>query len=339
MKNLYLITDYRGTFYSDVTRERVQKSSMDISILTDLFKAKGFELIILSFVQVQELLGTLKGQYVIYQSSEDNGLIYKNHLDSLIYTLELAGAKLIPSYTLFKAHHNKVFMELLRKLSNSQDINRPEAKVYGTYEEFKDLKVTYPSVVKSSEGAGSKGVFLVKNKEEKDKVAKQISKIQGTIGRVIQVLKNFKYRNTEVKGHSLNRKEFLVQSFIPNLSGDYKVLIFDNKFYVLERSNRKNDFRASGSGIFNWPEKVPDELLNYSQTVFSHFNCPIASLDIAFDGDKYYLIEFQFLSFGPLTLSGSDWYFTRKDNEWTRVDGQSDYHEELVNAVSNYINK
>jgi len=50
----------------------------------------------------------------------------------------------------------------------------------------------------------------------------------------------------------LHRSKFIVQEFIPDLSNDWKVLVFWDKYYVLRRKNRPNDFRASGSGLFSF---------------------------------------------------------------------------------------
>lgn len=337
MKRIFLITDYRGTFYSDVSGTGVQRSSMDISVLINLFRLRGIEVKVHTFVEIQDKLKSFKDEFVIYQSSEDAGLLYKNYLDSLVYSLHLAGAKLIPSYPLFKAHHNKVFMELLRKLNDNDKINNLPSKVYGTYEEFEKDSTVFPVVIKRSEGAGSRSVFLAKNESEKLDIAKKVSRNARFFENIRQRVKNFKYRNSEVKGHTIFRTNFIAQNFIPDLSGDFKVLVFDKKYYVLKRGNRKNDFRASGSGKFNWPEEIPGDLLDYSRSLFQSFDTPIASFDIAHDGHEYYLIEFQFMSFGPLTMSGSKHYFTEVENRWTKIESASDYHQELVNSVSNYI--
>src|SRR5690606_8893478 len=59
------------------------------------------------------------------------------------------------------------------------------------------------------------------------------------------------------------RIPYVQQQFVPNLKCDYKALVFMDKVFLLKRGTRKDDFRASGSGIFSFPEPSV-ELLNFA---------------------------------------------------------------------------
>ena len=65
------------------------------------------------------------------------------------------------------------------------------------------------------------------------------------------------------------KKKIIIQDYISGLDGDYKVLIYDKKYYVLRRYNCKNDFRASGSGIFVFEENIPRAVLDFAEKVFN----------------------------------------------------------------------
>jgi hypothetical protein len=128
------------------------------------------------------------------------------------------------------------------------------------------------------------------------------------------------------------------QTFIPELSGDFKVLVYWDKYYVLGRRNRPADFRASGSGLFSWPEEPPLDLLDYAKRVFDYFKVPVISLDIALSGDTPVLIEFQFVNFGPLTMEHSHWYFVQSEqNSWKKVEGKSMPEVEFARSVVRYF--
>ena len=76
-----------------------------------------------------------------------------------------------------------------------------------------------------------------------------------------------------------------------------------------------DDFRASGSGNFNYDKVLPDGLLNFCNEIYKEFNIPSLSLDIAYDGNQYYLIEFQAVYFGTYTLEAAPYYFQLINNK------------------------
>lgn len=335
MTKLYLLIDCRKTFYSMVCRDGTTRKTMEIPKLVELFRAKGIELVPLEYSKL-DWSRNWKGEYFLYQSAEDQGTLYKGYFDDILYTLRLQGARLIPEYQFFKAHHNKVFMELLRYVSGSPEICSVRSKVYGTMEEFlSDDGIQYPCVIKGCQGSGSRNVALAHDRSEAIRIVRRVAGPFHWKDLLIGIV--FKLKGKQLLPWPVYRNKFIIQPFIPGCSGDYKVLVFSNKYYVLQRQNRPHDFRASGSGILNWPEKVDERLLSFAKKCFDAFPVPYASLDIAFDGKEFFLIEMQFLSFGPLTLTGSSWYWTPGENGWSKVVANSDYHEELVNSVSDFL--
>ena len=254
METIYLITDYRDAFYSSVRNYR-GLCSMDTGDLSRLFERQGFDLVIRKYPEIDLAGDEYRGRYVLYQSSEDPGLRYKSYIEDIICGLGLKEAILIPPYPMLRAHHNKVFMEIMRDISINREIKALWSRKFGTYEDFENAFLSYPSVIKPAEGAGSRGVGLLRNERDKKRLGRVTSRVFDLWDAVLE-----KYRRLTRKcytARSQHRNKFIVQEFVGGLEDDYKVLAFFDKYYVLNRRNRKGDFRASGSGDFEKPVSVP----------------------------------------------------------------------------------
>lgn len=337
MEQIFLLTDYRGQFYSS-TKHR--GASVNLERLKKYFTELGFELVVRPFSEIDFRTQNYKDKWVLYQSSEDPGLFYRSYIDDIVTGLFFQGAKLIPSLDKFKAHHNKHFMEIARDLHASYLIKNICAKRYGTYEDYvKDIeKVKEGSyVLKSSNTSKSRGVFLLKSLKQKIKLPKLVSKSPS--------LQNFRYLIERIRTGkkplkiSNHRQKFILQPYISDLQGDYRVVIYADKFYVLYRSNRSNDFRASGSMLFNYDVKLPEGLLNYAKEVFDSFDAPFMALDIGVKNNDFFLFEFQFISFGQYTLEKSKFYYFLEDGMWQKKFEEPDLEREIATSVSNFILK
>jgi hypothetical protein len=332
---ILLITDYRDQFYEAV---RSHGASLDLARMGMYFSKMGYNLRVMQFREVDFQTDNYKGYPILYQSSEDRGLLYKDYIEDILLGLMIQGGYLIPDFPKFRAHHNKLFMEIFRNLCDSTAVKGKASHGYGTLEEFAcDIDLQPENLVmKPAIGARSSGVRLVKGHTAQLRYARSLSSSFNLI-EYLKILVN-SLVSKDYRKKSLHRRKFVVQEFLPGLDGDYKVLIYGDKYYVLERKNRKNDFRASGSGNFTFPISPPPELLNYASDVFASFNVPFISLDIAKCGDHYVLIEFQFLSFGNYTLERSSFYFSHTDEKgWVKIEQTPDLERELVASVVHYI--
>src|SRR3990167_11129678 len=176
MTRVFLMIDYRGQFYSS-TKHR--GAAVDLDRLRDYFTKSGFELMIVPFSGVNFCTQNYKDEWVLYQSSEDPSLFYRGYLEDIVTGLLMQGAKLIPNFYQFKAHHNKHFMEIMRDIQSLSEIKNIPVERYGTYEDYlKDIekfkKKEY--VLKVSHTSKSRSVFLLKNIKEKIRLPKIISK-------------------------------------------------------------------------------------------------------------------------------------------------------------------
>jgi hypothetical protein len=191
--------------------------------------------------------------------------------------------------------------------------------------------------MKPSAGAMSAGVRLVKNEKDKLRHAARISLCVNWLDWCKNLVNKIMRNGYTPK--SCHRKGFIVQEFIPDLTGDYKVLVYGDKFYVLHRQIRKRDFRASGSGLFSYPQKRPDRLLDFARDVFSGFNVPFISLDVAESNGKFHLLEFQFLHFGNYTLEKSEFCYTHSPNGWEQLREAPDLEREVAASIVSFIQK
>lgn len=234
MKNIYLLTDYKYQFgaYDNATPYR---SGYNLERLTNSFKEYGYMLEILNFAKVQLSSIQWENQIVIYTSNEEPLLKYKSYIEDVIYYLYLKNAILIPHYELIRANNNKVFMELYKRIIlDNQDML--QSFVFGCLEDVLGLRelISFPVVFKPSEGAMSKGVKLISSWNELIKTIKK----QRKSTKLKHIIKD-ELRAIIHKGYIKNSKyqgKFILQPFIKGLKNDWKVLIFGDQVYVLNRA-------------------------------------------------------------------------------------------------------
>ena len=335
MGKVYLLTDYRGQFYSST---KYRGAAVDLERLEEYFSKHDIELIVRPFLQIDFRTQNYKDQWILYQSSEDPGLFYRSYVDDIVLGLYLQGAKLIPNFAQFRAHHNKHFLEILRDLHTLPEIKNLDSKRYGTYEDYLNEVNNLGNetfVLKSSHSSKSRGVFLLDSLREKIKLPEIVSRTFS--------FQNFRYfiEGLKISNKPLpisnHRKKFILQQYIDELQGDYRVVVYGKKFYVLYRKNRRDDFRASGSMKFNYDIELPEGLLDFSKKVFESFNAPYMALDIGIKDNNFYLFEFQFLSFGQWTLEKSSFYHYLNNCVWQKKSEKPDLEREIAESVSKFI--
>ena len=186
----------------------------------------------------------------------------------------------------------------------------------------------------------SKGVFLAKTKEEVIKNAKKISQTKNLLFDIKD-----KIRRNRHKGYipeSTNRNKFIVQNFIPDLNNDWKVLVFFDKCFILKRTIKPGDFRASGSGYqykFDVKAEFPQGIFDFCIDYKNKLNVPNISLDVAFDGKEFFIIEFQALYFGTTTQEKSKYFFQKEKNTWIPKTNNFSIEEIFVYGIKEYYSK
>ena len=334
--DILLLLDYRDQFYFST---RYRGASVDVDKLKKYFHNRGFNLIVKHFYEIDLRAEDYKNKWILYQSSEDPGLFYKDYIEDILLGLKIQGARLIPDFEYFRAHHNKVFMEMLRDALGIREIQNIHSKSFGTYEEYVQSGYSVDNdafVIKPGSGTRSRGVGLLKTHQDKKIVPYKISR-SFTFDNLKLFLSKIK-TGKSFTPMSNNRKKFIIQNFVSALDGDFRILAYGEKYYVVFRKNRKNNFTASGSGNLDFDAELPFGLLDYAKVVYKKLNTPYVSLDIGYKDGEFFLFEFQCLCLGQYTLEKSKSHYKQSLNsEWEKVQETPDLEREIAVTVSSYI--
>jgi len=338
MKKIIFLTD--NNFFGQTRKPWV---SMDTNKIILMLKENHFDVESYFFNEVYDK--NIENCYIFYSFSQKEEL--RNYIVDIIYFLSKKNT-VIPSFELLKCHENKGFQELYKK---QLGINSLDSIYLNSINNVTNS--VFSVVLKTVDGSNGKGVFLVNNEKEFKKIIQKIeSKI--TILQKIDLLrrkyfrkkKNYpaypNYNNRtdyyQYKEYIRNDKRFVLQQFIPNLTFDYRVLALYDKYYVMKRHTKEGDFRASGTKLFDFNVEKNQELLTYAKNIFDRINTPMLSMDIAFNGEQYYLIEFQASHFGVSALIKSEGYYSLINNKWDIISAPSNLETEIAESVIKFIN-
>lgn len=341
MKEIIALTDYKNHFGSKWDA-LPYNSGFDKKLLSQYFRERNYQIKFVEFSKVTELRN-IKNIPILYTSSEDIGYHYKSYIEDVVLFLQESGGKIIPEFKFLRANNNKIYMELISKQIGGKIMNRLDSWIFGTFEEMQSRmhEFTYPIVIKSSTGAMGRGVSLAKNEKDLIKKVKSIIRTQYLLQDIKDNIRPYKYKGYKV--NSLYREKFVLQSFIPDLKNDWKILIFGDKYFIFSRPVRKNDFRASGSGNLNYSYgsecNYPQGIFEFAKNIFEILDVPHLSIDIAYDGNKFYLIEFQAIFFGTVGHVKSDVYFKKEKNNWIPLKNTEPIEKIYAASVIDYLEK
>ena len=337
MREIIIFTDYLDRFGSKQNSESY-RSGMKLDLLKSEFHKHGFKVFIYQISNFEKMNKNLKDAYILFTSTEDINGKYKSFISDIVYFFQLSNYSIIPNYAILKSHNNKVMMELLRIKHDFDDVHFFDTKFASTINEIKNLKVEFPIVIKGSSGALSKGVYLANNRKELISFYNKIHLKDRLLVRIKEWGRRIKHRGN-YNSESLRRGKVVIQKFIPNIDHDYKVLIYFDKCFVLKRNNRKNDFRASGSGDYEYIEDVSVEILNLALHLRKKLSVPNLSIDIAETNKGLCVFEFQGIYFGTKTIEFSPFHFFLEENgNWKIIKEKVDLEKTFVYSVSKFIN-
>ena len=115
-----------------------------------------------------------------------------------------------------------------------------------------------------------------------NEVLRKLKQGKGKIKDLISILFDFfkKYPNDYSKFIANEKGYVYFQDFIPDNTFDIRVIIVGDKAFALKRVNRKNDFRASGSGTIIYNK---DEIDIRCVEIAFETNSKIKAQSIAYD--------------------------------------------------------
>ncbi len=335
MREILLLIDYKGQYWCP---HKHGYTFMELDRVGEHLSRRGWGLRIRHFSEVDLRDRDYRGQVVLYQSSQDFGLHYKSYIEDVVLALQMRGAYVLPPFHLLRAHHNKVFMELLRDLCPAPQVKNIRTRHFGTLEDLERHldELDYPVVLKSAYGDSGRGVALARDRHEARREAERLSRTLRWDNAWDNLEKTL-FKPGWVR-HSNHRGKLVAQTFVPGLDRDWKTIVFGHKYFVSVRPTRPDDFRASGSrGERTYPRDLPDGLLDFLEAAFTPFQAPFASVDVMHDGQDFYLGEIQFVRFGTGALIRNPHHFERQGGAWTRVDGRAEWEEEFAHCIADYL--
>ncbi len=332
-----LITDYLGRFGSK-QRSSSYRSGFNLDRIEKLFLSEKCQVKFFNFTSCLELLNEKEPHFILYTSSEDEGEHYKSFIEDTIHILSLSHHICIPNFIFLRAHNNKVFMEMLRIHYNFSDVNIFESKFAATRKEIDELNIQFPIVMKGPSGALSKTVKKANNKREASIFFNSLAPVVHIKQRIKEQLRRWRHRGN-YNPEELVRGKIVLQKFVPNIDYDWKVLVYYNDLFVLKRNNRKNDFRASGSGLFSYTKDVPKEILDLAWNTRETLNVPHLSIDIAETSNGLGIFEFQAIYFGTKTLENSTFHFVKNNSSYQIIDCSVELEAIFVKSCLDFLNE
>lgn len=222
----------------------------------------------------------LKGVGVLlwhWTLNEPVSLLVARHI---IASVEKMGIRVFPNSETCWHYDNKIAQKYLL-----ESIEAPLVPTYIFYEKEKAMewidRTEFPKVFKLSCGAGSENVKLVKTRKAARKLcerafgkgftptsgyfsdyARKKRQTQG-FKQLLEKLKRMpeSIRNISKLRQSLKKERNYVyfQDFLSGNDFDTRVVIIGDRAFALRRRNRKNDFRASASGLLEYDPEIIDK--------------------------------------------------------------------------------
>ena len=230
-----------------------------------------------------------------------------------------------------------------------ESIDAPMVKSYVFYEKEKARdwieNTTFPKVFKLRSGAGSYNVFLIKDKKQALRYLNQAfgrgffphSKLAVLRERIWHFKKNrdlksllkisfglYRYiiPNKIYKNLPRERNYLYAQDFIPNCDHDVRIYIIGDRALGKKRLVREGDFRASGSGVFDWSD-VPKECITKAFEITRNIKAQSLAFDFVKDKDGYKVVEISYVASVRAFLDAKGYW--NKDLQWIEGDLRSEY--------------
>lgn len=233
----------------------------------------------------------------------------------LLFALEQSGIIVFPDFKTNWHFDDKVGQKYLLEaigaplVSSFVSFNKKEALDWAKRSNF-------PKVFKLRGGAGSANVKLAKTRKDAKKLIKKafgegfcqydkwgslkerwrkynLGKVK--LWEVFKGILRFAHEPefSRIMGKEIGYAYF--QEFIPNNDHDIRVIVIDDKAFALKRMVRKNDFRASGSGLLKYDkENFDEETIMLSFEIADKLNSQCLALDYIYFDNKPLIVEISY---------------------------------------------
>lgn len=264
-------------------------------------------------------------------------LSYKDALfaKQLLFSIQQSGKKVFPDFNSAWHFDDKVGQKYLL-----ESIKAPLIPSYVFYTKQDALKwisqTSFPKVFKLRSGASASNVKLVHSKIEAKRLVK---KAFGKGFKQSDSISNFKERWRKYKSGQSNFKDVLkgivrifikdeyskmhspekgyvyFQEFMPSNNYDTRLIVIGGKrAFGEKRFTRKNDFRASGSGVFGY-DGIDEQIVKIGFHVAKSLKLQVVAFDFVYDKDNNPVIIEISYGFGTKGASNCPGYWT-DDMQW-----------------------
>lgn len=286
---------------------------------------------------------------------------YKDSLfaKQLLFSLQMAGKKVFPDFNTGWHFDDKVGQKYLL-----ESIGAPLVPSYVFYSKKEALQwieqTSFPKVFKLRGGAGASNVRLVRSRSQarslvnkafgrgfsqfnslgyfKDRYKKFRAGKDSFIG-VLKGLARLIIPTEYAKMHSREKGYVYFQDFIPDNETDFRINVVNGNCWGFQRSVRRNDFRASGSGnpIYD-STKIPLEMVRISQKIANILSLQSVAFDFVIDkkNKEFMIVEISYCyGFDGADKCGGYW---DKELNWHPGTFISQYFmvESILNCVNRY---
>jgi glutathione synthase/RimK-type ligase-like ATP-grasp enzyme len=345
MKKEIVILTGNNNFFGQTRKPWV---SLNFDKMQSILNANGFKIKQYEFHEIFNKKIEIKNSIIFYTFSQKVEI--RNYINDILTYLANFNNELIPKLELLRCHENKGYQELYKRTLGVKSLN---TFYFSNLVDLESYEFQYPIVFKTIDGSNGKGVYLIKSQKELFETVRKYEKNSFFERLDLFRRKYFRKKKTykEYPDYSNEKdliqyseyikpnKRFVLQEFVPNLKWDYRVLIISDRFYITKRHVRANDFRASGAKIFDFNFKPNPQILNFAKDIFSKFDNPFLSIDIAFDGKDCYLLEYQALHFGLNVLIKSQGYYSFSNDKWSLNIKTPEIEEDLIYGLVKYLKK
>lgn len=257
---------------------------------------------------VQQLADCNALMWHFSQNSPQAGLFARQ----LLYSLEISGINVFPNFNTVWHFDDKLGQKYL-----FEAIGAPLVPTWVFYDkilayEWAD-QTNFPKVFKLRSGAGSQNVALVHSKNQARRLIRRAFgsgfPAYDAYGDLKERWRKFRLRQTGsfdlAKGmlrfvwpppyarkRGRNKDYIYFQEFIPGNTFDIRIIVIGDKAFGIKRMVRKNDFRASGSGLILYEkENFDDETVRLSFRFAESIKSQCAAFDFVYSGNKIYVVE------------------------------------------------
>lgn len=279
-----------------------------------------------------DIIKQLEDCKILFWHHHHNGVKDILVAKQILFALEHTGFKVFPDFKTGWHFDDKIGQKYLFEANKI-----PMIKTDVFFSKKDALKfienARFPLVFKLRSGASASNVKLVFNSNEaikiinksfskgfslyspwnslKDRWEKFLSGKIGFIGVIKGAIRLFILPEyAKIKGREKNYIYF--QEFIPLNDFDTRLIVIDEKVYGMKRNVRKGDFRASGSGVFDY-DNIDKKILALALEIAKKLKLQAAAFDFIYMNNEPVLIEVSY-GFGTLGSSKCPGYWDKELN-------------------------